>query len=165
MTALLSDKETVFDHFLLNEAVIATGNTFTVDGHINREFYSREELEELRLKTSSRGMVFDENLVRWESVKGYCYSCIKGKKVPLSFRMTLCLPPEELEGVVSSSDSSVDPGAVNSLNVNIRYDGGTLTCTTAVSLKIFTTDRSIDRAWDESFEAFLNTHGYDHDTD
>lgn len=36
-----------FDIFLLEEAVIGTANTFTIDGHINKEFFSGEDAPEL----------------------------------------------------------------------------------------------------------------------
>ena len=42
---LLSDK---FDCFLTAEAVITTFNTFHIDGHLVKDFYSQEELEELK---------------------------------------------------------------------------------------------------------------------
>ena len=48
MTGLLSEKETAFDQFLLGEAVIMTGNTYTIDGHINRSFYTEEELLQMK---------------------------------------------------------------------------------------------------------------------
>ncbi len=163
MTGLLSDKETVFDQFLLHEAVIVTGNTFTIDGHVNKEFYTSDELDILRSGAEENGRIFSDDLVRWESVKGHCYSCIKGKKLPLSFKITLCLAPENVLKFMASADTAIQAAQIGSLNVNIKFDGSTLTCTTAVSLKIFTMDRSLDAAWDNMFERFLNSHGYDHD--
>ena len=163
MTGLLSEKETVFDSFLLSEAVISTSSTFTIDGHINKDFYMDDELDMLREKSKESGRIFSENLVRWESVKGYCYSLIRGKKLPLSFRITLCLAGENIVKFMSNVNSSILPGQISSLNVNIKYDGGALTCTTAVSLNIFSIDRSLNEAWDNMFERFLDSHGYDHD--
>ena len=32
-----------FDCFLLEEAIISTANTYTIDGHINVDFYPMEE--------------------------------------------------------------------------------------------------------------------------
>ena len=39
----------IFDVFLLEEAQIQTANTFIIDGHLNRDFYTKEELEESNL--------------------------------------------------------------------------------------------------------------------
>ncbi len=165
MNGLLSDKDNVFDQFLLNEAVIATGNTFTIDGHINRDFYTGEELEELRERASSNGRIFSYEMVRWESVKGFCYDCIKGRKTPKMLRITLCLSPENTERFLSSLDTSLTPADIGSLNVNIKYDGSTLTCTTAVSLKIFTMDKTAEHSFDDMFARFLSAHGYDYEAD
>ena len=35
-----------FDSFLLEEAVVRTYNTFTIDGRMNRDFFSSEEWED-----------------------------------------------------------------------------------------------------------------------
>lgn len=34
-----------FDSFLLEEATIKTAQTYIIDGHINQDFYTKEELE------------------------------------------------------------------------------------------------------------------------
>lgn len=163
MTALLSDREKVFDQFLLSEAVIVTGNTFTIDGHINRDFYSEDDLLMLRQEASDKGRIFSEDMIRWESIKPFCYECIKGSRLPLSLKLVFCLAPENVDKFLSGIDSEITKDQICSLNVNIKYDGSTLTCTTAISLKIFTMDRSIEHAWDSMFERFLNAGGFEYD--
>lgn len=39
----------VFDHFLLQEAVIQTNALYHIDGTVQKEFYTNEEMEELAL--------------------------------------------------------------------------------------------------------------------
>lgn len=39
----------IFDHFLMPEAVISQDITFTIDGHLKKDYFSREELEEQNL--------------------------------------------------------------------------------------------------------------------
>ena len=39
-----------FDSFLLEEASIRTYNTFIIDGHQNRDFYSTEEWEDKQIR-------------------------------------------------------------------------------------------------------------------
>lgn len=163
MTALLSDKETVFDQFLLVDAVIMTGTTFTIDGHINKSFYNDEELEELRRTASGNGRIYSEDFIRWEAVKEHCFNCIKGKKTPLSLRINFCLAPENIIRFLKTAETGLNAGDVRSLNANIKYDGSTLTCTTAVSLSIFTMDKTLENAWDDMFARFLSQHGFDHD--
>ena len=43
MNALLLSEQ--FDSFLVEEAIITTYNTFHIDGHLVRDFYTNEELE------------------------------------------------------------------------------------------------------------------------
>ena len=161
MTALLSDKEKTFDQFLLSEAVIVTGITHTIDGHINPSFYSSDDLDILRQEASDNGRIFSEDLIRWESVKHYCYECIRGSRLPLAFKVSFSLAPENVRKFLEGLNGVIGADDIGSLNVNIKYDGSTLTCTTAVSLKIFTMDKSVEHAWDDMFARFLDAHGFD----
>lgn len=163
MTGLLSEKETVFDQFLLSEAVIVTGNTYTIDGHINRDFYSDEDIETLRQQAADNGRIYSDRMARWEALKSFCYECIKGRRTPLSFKICFCLAPENVNRFLLSIDTSISSDQINSLNVNIKYDGSTLTCTTAVSLNVFTMDRSMEQSFDDMFGRFLTAHGYEYD--
>ena len=83
---LVSD---TFDIFLLEEAVITTANTYTLDGHLNREFYSPDEL--------SSGQVPDYEYSPWSTLKGLCFQLIKGKRTPLSFRFIFHLKPKQAQ--------------------------------------------------------------------
>ena len=163
MTGLLSDKEKAFDQFLLSEAVIVTGNTYTIDGHINRDFYNDDELEAMRAEAEGKGRIFSEEMIRWESAKHFCFDFIRGRKLPLSLKITFHLAPENIDRFLSSGDYGITREQINSLNVNIKFSGAALTCTTATSLKIFTMDKSLENAFDDMFGRFLDTHGYDWD--
>lgn len=163
MKDLLSEKETVFDQFLLSEAVIMMGNTYTIDGHINKGFFSEEEIEIQKQQAADNGRLFCEDMVRWEYVKGFCYACIKGKKTPLSLKISFCLAPENVNRFLHGFGTGMTSDMINSLNVNIKYNGSALTCTTAVSLKLFTMDKSLEHSWDEMFSRFLTTHGYEYE--
>ena len=39
----------VFDHFLLQEAVITSGASYVIDGHITKGYYTDEEVETMRI--------------------------------------------------------------------------------------------------------------------
>ena len=68
-----------FDNFLIEEATITTFNTFTIDGHIVKDFYSPEEYDALDSK----------ELSYWRTIKPICYDLIKGNKTPLRFKFIL----------------------------------------------------------------------------
>ena len=65
MNALLLSEQ--FDSFLAEEAVITTFNTFHIDGHLVKEFYSSEELEEL--ENSHKSNVFS----CWSDIRPVCF--------------------------------------------------------------------------------------------
>ena len=75
----------VFDHFLLQEAVITNSATYTINGQITKGFYTEEELDELQLN----GCRF----LPFSMLKGNCFDLIKGKKTPSSFRFVFLLSP------------------------------------------------------------------------
>lgn len=164
MTALLSDKEKIFDQFLLIEASVVTSNTFTLDGHLNREFYSADDLDIMRQDALDRGRIFSEEYIRWESARHFCFEWIKGSRLPLSLKISFCLAPENVDRFLKGLGLNISGDQINSLNVNIKYDGSALTCTTALSMKIFTMDKSLEHAWDDMFERFLDSHGFEHES-
>ena len=163
MSGLLSNKEDVFDQFLLSEAFIATGNTYTIDGHLNKSFYTDDELDIMRHEAAESGRIFSEDMIRWKSVKNFCYECLRGTKLPLLLKVNFCLSPENTGRFLATADTVITESQINSLNLNIKYDGGTLTCTTAVSLNIFTMDKSLENSWDEMVARFLSSHGYEYE--
>lgn len=48
-------------------------------------------------------------------------------------------------------------GDVNGLALNIRYEDGNIICTTALSLNLFTMDKSLEHAWDQMVQRFFLT--------
>ena len=61
-----------FDRFLLKEAEIVTFNTFSIDGRVHKSFYSEEERAEGQIEEYST----------WKTLRPFCFSLIKGKKLP-----------------------------------------------------------------------------------
>lgn len=155
MTMLLT--ENAFDNFLIAEGIIKGAGTFSIDGHLNTDFYSSDELEILKDDAGSKGRIFSEKLLRWESVRPLCFNLIKGKKAPLYFKFVFYLSGEGIERFLSTQEIDMGPGDINGLSMNIRYDGARLTLTGASSLNIFSLDRSLDRSWDEAIGRFLNS--------
>ena len=137
----------VFDRFLLTEAAISTGITISMDGHFHKDFYSEDELEE---KEHS-----DQGLIYWEQVRPLCLNLIKGKKTPLNFRFVFCLNSANTQKLLLQTGLSFSPADVKGLYLNLRYDQGLLTATTASALSFFTLDRSLDEAWDTMVRKFF----------
>ncbi|MCR4755903.1 MAG: DUF5721 family protein [Lachnospiraceae bacterium] len=134
MNALLMSDE--YDMFLLKEAVIKTGNTITIDGSENKEFYGNDrDLQELESPY---------DYAPWQKMRPIIASLIKGKHTPLSMHIVLYLNPELAHNILADSDRVTDY-----LILNIRYGEGKLTLTTGVAYKEFTLDKEADNLWDE----------------
>ena len=141
-------KET-FDHFLLEEATITTYNTFTIDGHIQSDFYSAEELEVLP----------DKTLSVWRTIKPHCFNLIKGSKLPLRFKIVLKASATYTEKLLNENPCGLSLKDVGGLYINIRYDSqrtltgeeagtASLDCISIASLNIFSMDKTLEKTWD-----------------
>jgi hypothetical protein len=135
----------VFDHFLVKEVSVSTYNTFTIDGTIKSGYYSKEEMEEQGIGTYST----------WTALKPFCFSMIKGKRLPASFRIILLMPEDETERFLSSKSIGFPKEQVKGLYVNIRYEDEKLTCITGTSVSVFTMDKALDEEWDNGLKGFL----------
>ncbi len=140
MSHLLSGD--TFDLFLLEEATISTANTYTIDGHMNTEFYPPDERSPENLPYDFRP---------WSEIKSLCFDLIKGKYTPIFFKFVLQLKPEYLPRILGT-----DPGQVKALVLNIRYDGNKALLTTGTSYHTFVMNKEADLAWDNALCKYLS---------
>lgn len=137
----------IFDPFHVVEGSITTYNTFHIDGHLESDYYTPEEQEALNLSA--------RRFSRWQDLRPFCLELIKGKHTPLNFRFTFQLSPENTEKLLAQTESSFSLSDIGGLILNIRYDFTGLTCTTALSLNLFTMDKSLEHAWDQMVQKFF----------
>ena len=149
MSKLLSGD--TFDAFLLEEAQIHTFNTFTIDGHQNREFYTKEELEDSE--------IFPYVYSEWKNMKAICFGLIKGKKVPTFMKIILQQKPENAYTLLEEGGAVEVSDILKAFVVTIRYDGNGLMLTTGTSFSTFVMDKTADLLWDQAFRKFLVAHG------
>lgn len=140
-------KTGTFDHFLLQEAVIKGAASYVIDGHVTPGFYSDEESESLGIKNYP--------ILPFSMLRGNCFDLIKGKKAPSSFKFIFLLSPPNLEKTLASVESSYTPNDITGMFINIKYQNQLLTLTTGVSYRIFSTDKSLDSAWDKLVQKLL----------
>lgn len=141
-----------FDIFLLEEAVISTANTYTIDGHVNVDFFTPEERENNAVPYEFQA---------WSEIKGLCFNLIKGKHTPLYFKFVLHLKPEKASALLASGDCSVDISQVKSLVLNIRYDGSKAVLTTGTAYHTFVMSKEPDAIWDKALATYLAKCGID----
>lgn len=144
---LISD---TFDHFLLSEAVIKTNVSYTIDGHLNKEFYTADELEMEQLASLPAAP--------FSQLRPVCFHLIKGKKTPLSFHFTFQLSPANQENTVKSVGSSLSPSDVSAMFLHVRYQNNVLTCSTGISYRTFSLDRTLEQEYDSLMQRFFHKH-------
>ncbi len=137
-----------FDAFLVKEVNITTYNSFSIDGHVKQGYYTEEEQEENQI----------EEFSSWKTLRPFCFSLIKGKKLPGSFRIVLQLPKAGTEKFAARTGVGIDGSQIVGLYLNIRYDNGEMYCITGTSLKFFTMDKTLDLEWDKAVRQFLQSH-------
>lgn len=136
-----------FDSFWLSEASITTSVSYTIDGFLHPGFYDTQESQLLKEEGRTYAL--------WRDMKPFCFSIIKGKKTPLSFKIVFMLSKKNTKKLLGSSMLSYDPEDIFGLFVNFQFDGQHLICTTGTSLKTFSLDKSLDRVWDEMILKFF----------
>ena len=137
---LLSD---TFDNFLFIEGKIVTFNTFTIDGYIQKGFYEESM----------------DGYSSWKQLRELCFSIIKGKRTPLSFRFVFSLSPENIARLIEQKGLDFQAADVQGLYLNIRFDGARLQCITGTSLNTFSMDKSLEREWDAMVPRFFDKKG------
>lgn len=139
-----------FDIFLLEEAVISTANTYTIDGHINMDFYPPEERN-----TESIPYEFQP----WSEIKGLCFNLIKGKHTPIFFKFVFHLKPEKATALLTQQNSTLDAATLKAMVLNIRYDGTKAILTTGTAYHTFVMNKDADAIWDKALMKYLSGKG------
>ncbi len=139
-----------FDNFLLVEAVISTANTYQIDGHINKEFYSTDEISEAN--------TLSYDFVLWKDMKGLCFHLIKGKRTPLFFKFVLHLKPDAVSKLLAAGGCSLPLEQVKALVLTIKYDGTQAVLTTGSSYHTFVMNKEPDTIWDKALQQFLSRY-------
>ena len=148
-------KTELFDHFLLAEATIHGAISYSVDGHINREFFDTEELADLTADGSE--------YLPFSHFRPICYELIRGKHTPLYMKFVFLLSPANAIKTITSVDTGFTAEDVSGIFLNLTFRDGQMVLTTGVSYRTFTPDRSLDNAWDTLAARFLSSHGIDFD--
>lgn len=137
-----------FDTFLLSEASITTFSTFQIDGHFHPEFLSTGEAELLTVENCGYAL--------WRRIRPFFFELTKGKNTPLRFHIVFRLAPHNVEALLVRSGLTLSSGDVDGLFLNIHFDGSALTCTSGTSLRVFSLDKGLERAWDSMLEKFFH---------
>ena len=131
-----------FDPFYFIEGEIVTFSTFTMDGYLKKDFFDEENTPE-------------REYALWKDVREFCFSIIKGKRTPLSFKFVLGLSDSNIEKLLLQQELDFKPQDVRGLYINLKYDGQNLQCVTGTAMNLFTMDKSLEQAWDKMIQKFF----------
>lgn len=144
-------KEGICDHFLLQEAVITQAATFTIDGSLQADYFDSEETGNLQLQ--------DLSYVPFSLMRPHCLKLMQGKKKPLYFKFVFLLSPANQLNTVERAGTSFLPEDVSGMYLHFTYKNETLTCTTGISYRKFSLDKTLDQEWDRLVPVFLRKNG------
>ncbi len=131
----------IFDEFTLEEGVIKTFLTYTLDGLYEKSFYDEDD--------PVKDMSFSDGYTPWGLVRASCTELIRGKHTPVFMKFVLHGPVPDLP----------DRQKIKALLIMVRFENTGLTLTTGTSLNIFLPDHDIDRYWDSRVRELLNEKG------
>lgn len=143
-----------FEDFLVVEAKIDTFVSYSIDGHINRDFYTKEEQELQKLT----------EFAAWESLRPQVLQIVKGKRTPLLMKFVLAYGREkagmclEAEGVQADSANFV-----RDLFCTLKYENGVITLTGGISYQGFTMDKSPEKCWDRALSRLMDRMGLEYE--
>ncbi|MFI3172564.1 MAG: DUF5721 family protein [Eubacteriales bacterium] len=141
---LLAD---TFDNFSIIDGSITTFATFTFDGYIHKNYYNTDEQELAKIS--------DREFASWGDIREYCFTIIKGKNTPLSFKFVLSLSKENTRKLLERDLPAISPDTIQGLYMNFQYEDGKLECITGTSTKVFTMDKTLDHLWDDITMKYL----------
>lgn len=123
----------LFDEYYVTDIEISTYNTFSINGLINQAYYEEE------VKPYSY----------WKDLKPLCFDLIKGKRLPLAFKIVLKLSNEQRLKFIEDFELKDFSDKLEECFINIIYEDRTLNLTNGIFLNDFVLDKSADKAWDK----------------
>lgn len=130
-------KGNAFDAFQFHQGELTTFASFILEGKRNLDFYDESERE--------AGL---SHYVYWEEMRPFVFQLIKGHKLPKQIKLVFSLAEEKLEHLPN----------ISAAFLNIHFKNNTLLCTTAISQKNFSLDKSSEKLWEEYILKFFHKH-------
>lgn len=171
---------TMLDHCLIASGSVTTFCTFRIDGTYHGEFFRSTsaspsapsgatvtDLKSIQKNQMPKNTASDSPdlkskepaLAPWKAVRPFCFSIVRGRHTPLSFKFVFYLSSDRVAGFCRSGRISFDPNNMPGLCLNLKFDQTGLFLTTGISRAAFSPDRSLDEAWDRYVPKWLDGLG------
>ena len=131
-----------YDSFYLYEARVKTKLDYYINGKLNKAYFDSEQAEEL------------SEYIEWKDIKQTVYDYIRGKRLPIAFKIILMFNRENINRLLEMNHLPVSSEDVGALFLNVVYEHETLSVTTGTSLKIFTLDKILEQVWDDTVKKY-----------
>lgn len=125
------------DHYEFVSSTLCTDMYYTLDGHINREFFNEAEISDLKLEGST--------YLPWHAAKEKIFLLIKGKKTPSQMKIVLKACEEQKQTFLSKTNSSLKPNDIDGIFLNIIFQDQKLNVICGISYKIFTMEKELEK--------------------
>lgn len=139
---LLLFQSTVLDKYEFVSGDLHTDMTYSLDGHINREFFSADEIEQLELNSKT--------YLPWHLAKEKIFALIKGKKTPSQLKIVLKVSADEMADFVAQTDSALNLHDIDAMYLNIHFQNNKLHIICGISYKLFTMDKTLENGFTDN---------------
>ena len=119
------------DKYQFVSATIQTDMTYSLDGHINHNFFSEEDISTHELTEAT--------YLPWFLAKEKVFLLIKGKTTPTQLKVVLRASQEDTAPILNSTKSSLNPNDIDGLFINITFQENKLNVICGISYKILDT--------------------------
>lgn len=129
-------QSSAFDPYEFISGEIRTDMLYTLDGHLNKDFFSEEELSAMGAGSSG--------YLSWSMAKHKVFLLIKGKRTPSSMKIVLRFPEQMIQAELSHAGSSLHANDIDGIYANIVFHEQKLNVICGISYKIFTMGKNLE---------------------
>ena len=133
-----------YESFYLFSVKLDASVSYEIDGKINKEFYSEEEL----------GQLENREYICWKDIKKSVLGFMSNGKLPVRMKLILMFNKDNVNRLIEMNNIPIHPDNVRALFMNILYSDNRLSITTGTSLNVFTMDKSLEELWDKTVEKY-----------
>jgi len=138
------------DSYEFVSSELRTDMSYSLDGHINRDFFTEEEQSTLGIGHAA--------YLPWHLAKEKIFSLIKGKKTPSQLKIILKVNEDKTAALLSSTASSLNPGDIDGFFLNIIFQENKLNVICGISYKIFTMDKALESEFFDNVLAIFRAY-------
>lgn len=138
------------DSYEFVSSKIVTDMSYELDGHINRNFFSTEELTQNGLNECT--------YLPWQLARDKNFLLIKGKRTPSELKIVLKLSKEQMNQFLSNSNSSLNPNDIDGMFLNVLFHENKLNVICGISYKIFTLEKNLESDFSQSIITLFKSY-------